>query len=82
MPYQPLPPEDAAANCIRSHLGTLKRHLLTSMRMHGSPKESTRRLAGSLSTAVNIIAKENEKSDEVRRWRAKFDEFVEQHELI
>ena len=74
--------EDAAANLIRSHLGTLNRHLSTSMRLHNVPKESTKQLAATLSVEVDTIASTYRDSEIVLKWQKKFREYCDHHRLL
>jgi len=71
-----------AVNLIASHYKTLDRYRRTSIMANGRPTESVRTLARLLFVAVNTIGAEHRNDREVQRWRKKFNQFVEQHNLV
>lgn len=82
MAFEVINDGEATVRSIRSYLGTLQRYRNTSLALHNRHNESVSTLAAELLFKVEEMSADWHEDSEVWRWRNKFVEFVNQHNLV
>lgn len=74
--------EDVIVNRMKSRMKTLDNYRRTSMAAHNRLVPSVRLYAAAVGTEVRELADDHPNLPEVQRWRAKFDAYLEQYDLV
>lgn len=82
MSWSEITESEVAVNQIRSHYQTLDRYRRTSEALHGRRIESVYLYAASLREQVKALTDAMHDDVQVARWGRKFEEYLQQYQLV